>query len=44
VLRRAKTKIVTKKFYLGIKKAEFHADFKSVENVFKKAQKVISKT
>ncbi len=26
------------------KKAEFHADFKSVENVYKNSQKVISKT
>jgi len=36
MLKRAIQKIFLKKFKLGIKNAEFHADFKSVEKVLKK--------
>jgi hypothetical protein len=43
VLRRAKTKIVTKNLIWVSKNAEFHAVFKSVENVLKNAPKLEGK-
>jgi hypothetical protein len=40
VLIRAKKKFI-QKFNMGIKNAEFHTDFKSIEKVLKKAQKML---